>query len=485
MCRYFTGLCLIIFLSVASSNNYTHSIVRIYTTSNAYNYKSPWASPQQYEQTGTGFIISGNRIITNAHVISDSVYIEVRRTDDVTPYQSEVLMVDHDCDLAILKVHNKKFFAKAVPLQFGSKFGVGERVSVHGFPIGGDEISLTEGVVSRIEMQEYLHSGQHLLLAQIDAAINPGNSGGPVISDGKVVGVATQGYSFGQNIGYMIPLQVLKHFLQDANASKYKGFPNIGISVQTMENETLRELYKLNNNQAGILVNKISREFDKIASLKTDDVILSIDGVNISNNGTVLLENNLRVRADYLISRAYIGDKLKLDIMRNGQKQTINVPLKFGSNLHRLVHSIKYEVSPTYYLHGGLVFQPLTVNYLQSFGGREKWGFSAPPQLTHYFMVDEEKEKRLEIVVLNKVLPDQANLGYQYVRDQVITKVNGKAVLSMRDLINKIESNKGKYLIFETEDNSKIVLDAKQVIAREQAIMKRFNIVAARSKDLE
>ena len=100
-------------------------------------------------------------------------------------------------------------------------------------------------------------------------------------------------------------------------------------------------------------------------------------------------------------------------------------------------------------------------------------------------MVDEEKEKRLEIVVLNKVLPDQANLGYQYVRDQVITKVNGKAVLSMRDLINKIESNKGKYLIFETEDNSKIVLDAKQVIAREQAIMKRFNIVAARSKDLE
>ena len=122
MYKYFIVLLAsIVFSSVVYANQYTHSIVRINTTSHAHNYKSPWSSPQQYDMVGTGFIISGNRIITNAHVVADNVYIEVRRTDDVTPYQSEVVLIDHDCDLAILKVSDKKFFKKSIPLEIGEK----------------------------------------------------------------------------------------------------------------------------------------------------------------------------------------------------------------------------------------------------------------------------------------------------------------------------------------------------------------------------
>ena len=83
-----------------------------------------------------------------------------------------------------------------VPLKFGGIPDLESTVSAYGYPIGGERMSVTTGIVSRIDFQLYTHSSidQHLAI-QISAQINPGNSGGPVMQNGKVVGVAFQGYS--------------------------------------------------------------------------------------------------------------------------------------------------------------------------------------------------------------------------------------------------------------------------------------------------
>ncbi len=469
----------------AIHNNINKSLVRINTTSNAYNYKSPWLAPQQFEKVGTGFILENNKILTNAHIISDSVYIEVRRADDVTPYQAEVELVDHDCDLAILSIQNEKFMQGSIPLSRGNSLDVGEKVNVYGFPIGGDEVSLTQGIVSRIEVKEYSHSGQLLLLAQIDAPINHGNSGGPVIGKyDKVVGVATQGYTFGQNIGYMIPIQVLEHFLVDMKTKPYKGFPALGVRVQIMENPSIREKYNMESRHSGVLISKLSRSLKKNPILKQNDIILSIDRINISNNGTVVLKDNQRVRADYLISRTFVGDVLDFKVLRDSKEVNLKVKLEGKNDLDNLVQDVQYGKSPTYYIFSGLVLQPLSANYLQSFGV-DKWAVRAPPLLTYYYRQGEVDDKRKEIVVLSKVLPDVVNLGYQYIRDSVVISVNNVEISDLKHFIQVVEKGiKKKYLEIKLFDSSTIIIDYNLAKQRNKNILKRYNIRNDRSKDL-
>merc|ERR1719502_1380018 len=115
-----------------------------------------------------------------------------------------------------------------------------DQVLCVGFPVGGDTISVTQGVISRIEVMLYGHSASQLLGIQIDAAINDGNSGGPAFDEaGKCQGMAFQsvGADKAESIGYVIPTVVINHFLKDLlKHGKYTGFPTLGVETQTMEN---------------------------------------------------------------------------------------------------------------------------------------------------------------------------------------------------------------------------------------------------------
>src|SRR5581483_8470554 len=131
-------------------------------------------------------------------------------------YPATVQFIAHDCDLPLLNVSSPNFFKNMIPLQFGGIPALESTVSAYGFPIGGERMSITTGIVSRIDFNLYAHSSidSHLAI-QISAQINPGNSGGPVMQDGKVVGVAFRGYSgdVAQGVAYMIPTPVIKRFL--------------------------------------------------------------------------------------------------------------------------------------------------------------------------------------------------------------------------------------------------------------------------------
>ena len=114
--------------------------------------------------------------------------------------------VAHECDLATLEVEDAGFWEGVTPLKLGAMPSLQDEVAVVGYPEGGEGVSITQGVVSRIEIQRYAHSGQSLLAVQIDAAINPGNSGGPALNaNGEVVGVAFQLQQERQHIGHVVP----------------------------------------------------------------------------------------------------------------------------------------------------------------------------------------------------------------------------------------------------------------------------------------
>jgi S1-C subfamily serine protease len=170
------------------------SVVLIRSFRQDFDYVIPWKREAMTRGVGSGFVIAGKRILTNAHNVSNCRYVELRKENVAKRYPARIVFIGHDCDLAILTVDDESFFEGTAALELAEIPKVNSTVSTYGFPVGGDRISVTEGVVSRVETDTYVHSGadKHLVI-QTDAAINPGNSGGPVVQDGKVVGLAFQG----------------------------------------------------------------------------------------------------------------------------------------------------------------------------------------------------------------------------------------------------------------------------------------------------
>src|SRR5580700_11903215 len=236
------------------------SLVRITATSQEQDYKVPWNPGSMTVGVGAGFVIDGDRILTNAHVVSNARFIVVEKEDDPQHYPATVQFIGHDCDLAVLRVLDKGFFQNTRPLIPGGIPAIESPVSVYGYPIGGERLSVTRGIISRIDFQTYSHSGidSHLTV-QIDAAINPGNSGGPVMQDGKVVGVAFQGFSgdVAQNVGYMIPTPVIQHFLADIKDGYYDHYMDLSIGIANTLYPAMRNALGLQDDDKGVMVSSV------------------------------------------------------------------------------------------------------------------------------------------------------------------------------------------------------------------------------------
>jgi S1-C subfamily serine protease len=462
-----------------------NSVVKIYTVYNTYDYDRPWQMKGQDSCSGSGTIIDGKRILTNAHVVADNTFIQVRRAGDAKRYTAEVEVVAHSCDLAILKVNDDSFYENTDPIQIGDLPRVRDRVAVYGFPEGGDELSITEGVVSRVEHNLYSHSFAHLLTCQIDAAINEGNSGGPVMKEDQLVGVAFQAMlrEDVENIGYMVPSPIIKHFLKDIADGTYDGIPELGISTQEMENPDIRLRFGMSKTDTGALISHIDPDSPARGVLRSGDVVLSIDGIRVENDKTVEFREGERTHLTYLIQKKQMNDSVGLRILR--RKKVMNVAVKLSTPIHfsRLVPHEQYDVIPTYYILGGMLFEPVTLNYLKTWG--KKWIFSAPDDLTHYYLYGKRTDDRKEVVVLVEVLADEINVGYHDLDNRVISRVNGKKISTMEDLVAAFENHSGKYHIILDERGHQIVLDRRKVDQNSQRILERYRITSDRSDDLK
>ena len=459
------------------------SIVKIYTVYRQFNYAMPWQMKGQRSRNGSGCVIQGKRILTNAHVVSDHAFIQVRRAGQTRKYTAEVEIVAHECDLAILKVKDQTFFSDVTPISIGNLPKIRDKVYVCGFPVGGDKLSITEGVVSRIEHSVYAHSMAYLLACQIDAAINPGNSGGPVVKENRLVGVAFQAVGSMENVGYMVPTPVIRNFLKDIEDGKYDGIPSLGVFCQKMENPDIREYFGIMEDQIGILVDKVYQNSPVKGLVKPGEILLSVDGNNVGNDGTVEFRRGYRTFFEYVIQCHQINDILSLRIMRKNQPIiNITCPLTDRINSWRLVPQ-QYDIGPTYYILGGLVFESLTLNYLKEWG--RNWADDAPLDLVRYYLKGEKNEEQTEVIVLVNVLADEINSGYQEKRNEIIQSVNGIAIKSMHDLVKAFEENKGAYHIIEDKDAYQIILNKSKVEKYGPRILQRYLIRSDRSSDLQ
>ena len=450
------------------------AVVRIENAAIQPDYRTPWNGARPTGGSGTGFLIGKNRFLTNAHVVSNASRLIIKRVDDAKPHLAKIEFIAHDCDLALLSLYEPKSFEDIQPVEIAAELPLLDtEVVAVGYPVGGERLSVTRGVVSRIDFRSYSHSGvdQHLTI-QVDAAINPGNSGGPVMQKGKVVGVAFQGYggAVAQNVGYIIPTPVVHRFLKDVEDGKYDHYADLSVSDFPLENPAMRKALGLEENGMGVLVAHVDSSGTCGGILQSGDVLLQIDGNPIASDGFIEFGGE-RVNMNEIVERKFTGDKIKLKIWRDRQEQDVEVTLKRQTAY--LMQANQYEKRPEYAVYAGLVFQPLDRNLMASFNLNDD-------AIRYHFTYYSQKElfkERPEIVVLTQVLPDAVNTYIERYTGKIVDEINGEKIKDMKDVPAALAKDAGGFTVIRLLGEGRpIVLEKAKAEAAHERINTKYAV---------
>lgn len=424
-------------------------------------------------------------MLTNAHSVEHYTQVKLKKRGSDTKYLATVLAIGTECDIAMLTVEDDEFWKGVSPVEFGSLPALQDAVTVVGYPIGGDTISVTSGVVSRIEILSYVHGSTELLGLQIDAAINSGNSGGPAFNDkGKCVGIAFQSlkHEDAENIGYVIPTPVINHFIEDYKKSgEYTGFPILGIEWQKMENPDLRKAMGMKANQKGVRIRRVEPTAPESGCLEPSDIILSFDGIDIANDGTVPFRHGERIGFTYLVSQKYTGEKARVKVLRNSKIHEFNIKL---ATHKRLIPAHIKGRPPSYYIVAGFVFMAVSVPYLRSEYGKE-YEYDAPVKLLDKHLHAMAQSSDEQLVVVSQVLVADINIGYEDIVNIQVLAFNGTPVKNLKHLATMVEECNEAFLKFDLDFDQVVVLETKTAKAATQDILTTHCIPSAASEELK
>ena len=463
------------------------AVVRILTTRQRPSWTVPWQMRPVESSSGSGAIIgtSGKniRILTAAHVVADSTYVAVQRNSDFFDSEklpAHVVSTFHDADLALLEIPFEELADSAfTPLNISSSNTIPElrsKVNVVGYPVGGDRVSVTEGVVSRFDMVRYSHSGRYAASLTVDSPINAGNSGGPIVDPNTnlIVGVAFQklvGNGI-ENQGYGVPPYLISRFLKGFDERQYmrNELSSLGIAIQSLESAALRRFLKAES--GGVLVN-----WSRNSCLKQNDVIVKVDGNIVDNNGLISFLGR-RIHFSALVHGKFCEETVEIDVLRDGQIVTVNA-LLMRSTAIDLVPPLAYGVKPEYLVTGGLVFQPLSVDYLQGWPERER-----PSHLQELVNRGKATSDTEQVIILTNILASKCNAGYGsgWVGAPILKTVDGEKIRDMKHLAELVEARMNdpspfiKFTLRGFSDDQVLVMDKATVKLEDPRIQTIYDI---------
>ncbi|HCL98021.1 MAG TPA: 2-alkenal reductase [Verrucomicrobiales bacterium] len=428
------------------AQNIYGSIVRIEAATQVPNYREPWKAGQFSGGIGTGFIIGHNRFLTNAHVVSNARRLLITKHGSPQKHPAKIIHIAHDCDLALLEVEDFSPFEGLKPLEIGLMPKLETQVRVIGYPVGGNRISVTRGVVSRIDFNSYSHtrSDQHLVV-QIDAAINPGNSGGPVLQNGQVVGVAFQGLRSADNTGYMIPPPVIKRFLKDIEDGSYDKYVDLGITEFAMFNPAMRKKFGLGRTTPGVLVASVTPDGPCDGVLLANDILIAINGKAVDAAGNILIGGE-KVNMNEVVERKFSGDLIKLDIIRDGKKLNKTATLKPFPPIQ--MYAVQYGVQPRFTTFSGLVFQPLDRNLYAA----HSFSNTRVRRIFAHYIDEGIFKEREDVVILTRILEDPVNTHVSGHVGTAIESINGVKINNLKQIHELLQPNKiPKFFVIKCE----------------------------------
>jgi S1-C subfamily serine protease len=431
-----------------------NSVVKIFSTVRYPDVFKPWTKNAPAAITGSGVVIEGKRILSNAHVVQYASQVQIQANQSGDKVSAKVEAIAPGIDLAILKLDDESFFDTHPPLPRAKMLPeIKETAMVYGYPEGGTSLSITKGIVSRIEFASYNFPVSGLRI-QLDAAINPGNSGGPAVVGDNMIGLAFSRLTEADNIGYIIPSEEIDLFLQDVADGHYDGKPAMFEEFQTLENSALRTFLKLDKSVQGIIVHKpYSTE---PGSLKEWDVITKIGDTPIDDQGMIKLGSNLRVHCRYLVQKMAKNGKLPMTIVRNSKEMTLELPVY---PKRPLVIADLGDSYPSYFIYGPIVFSKVTDQFTRNFltgsrAGRFAGWLSSMGSPLLARAADKPAFEGEELVVVpSPFFPHKVSTGYAEPYYQVVKTINNVRVKNLAHLVEILRDSKDEFIRIEFDSH--------------------------------
>lgn len=461
-----------------------NSVVKIFSTLRRPDVFKPWTKASPVEASGTGIIIEGKRILTNAHVVLYASQIRVQPNQTGTQVNATVEAIAQGIDLAVLKLEDESVFEGRQPVPRASALpDVKEPVMAFGYPTGGANLSITKGIVSRLEYAHYALSTSGLRI-QIDAAINAGNSGGPAVSGDKMIGLAFSRLVNAQNIGYIIPNEEIELFLRDIADGRYDGKPAIFDDFQPLENPALRAFLKIEKGVTGVVIDEPYIPGPDY-SLKKWDVLTKIGDVPIDDQGMVKLPGMPRVSFRYLVQKTARNGKAPLTILRAGQEMKLDLPVE--AERVSVVRDLRGRY-PAYFVFGPLVFSTVTAQFAATFEANAA-SLATLGVLRSPIAIrrgDKPAFPEEELVVISSFLPHNLSRGYANPVGRVVSTLNGKAVRNLVHLVELLRDSNEPFITldFQGRGSPPIVLPRAETLAATEEILSDNGIRAQGSPDV-
>jgi S1-C subfamily serine protease len=458
------------------------SVVKIHSQQRLPDFVRPWVKGNTREVSGSGAIIDGKRILTNAHVVLYASRILVQANQSTERIPATVEAIAPGIDLAVLKLSNEAIFDTRPPLLLDDSLPkIKNTVNAYGFPVGGEQLSVTEGIISRVEYVSYADTEIGMRI-QVDAALNPGNSGGPAVVNGKIVGLVFSVIANADNIGYLIPVEEIRMFLHDIEDGKYEGKPKLLDNMQTVENKALREKLGLDPATGGLMITRPLAS-DESYPFKEWDVITHIGDQPIDNQGNIPVGEELRLSFRYLIPKLVKDGQIELTIWRNGQSIKAQVPVKYTSDL--LIPHLSGSY-PSYFICGPLVFTTASQELVIGLRGQGQamLALRQNPLLGRWF--DRKCFPDEQLVLLGpQSIPSPLVEGYDNQVFGVVTHVNDVEVKNLAHLVESIRKAEGKFITFKMGGAyESMVFDRQQLLDSTEKILEDESIRFQMSDDL-
>jgi len=458
-----------------STGRIENSVVKVFSTMRYPDLSKPWTKQAPHEASGTGVVIEGKRILTNAHVVRYASQVQVQANQSGNKISATVEAIAYGIDLAVLKLDDESLFDTRPPLPRANILPeVKDSVMAYGYPTGGTSLSITKGIVSRIEFTGYNYFVSGLRI-QIDAAINPGNSGGPAMVGDKMVGLAFSHLGGAQNIGYIIPCEEIELFLQDIADGKYEGKPAMFDELQTFENPALRPFLKLDAAVEGMIVHAADIP-DPAYPLKEWDLITKIGDTRVDNEGMIKVSANLRVRFNYLIQKIARNGKVPLTVVRAGKVLQIELPV--SPDRPKLLPFLLGNY-PSYFVYGPLVLSPATEDIVAAItSGTTAASVNAALSVTGSPLITRRGDRPAfegeELVIVpSPFFSHKLSKNYANPAGRVVKTINGVAIKNLRHAVAVLRDAQDEFITIEFVGRASeaLVFPRKEMVAATEEIL--------------
>ena len=462
-------------LTVFGAYELPRSAVRVSVTSQAYNFVEPWRKQAPRSRQALGAVIGDNRVLVTAELVQDHTYVEIEKPGTGAKTPAKVEVVDYSANLALISASEPEFMSDFKPLRIGKPLKVGDEAEAWQLQ-KNDTLLRTDALLTTVQIATYPKGDLSLLTYQLTSSL-PSRGGSfavPLVRKGRLVGVVTRVNSEKQSMS-AIPVDVIEHFLADAEDGEYAGFPSLGISLSATRDPQFREYIGLPRDGGGVYVTSVTtgRPGQK-AELQAGDVIEQVDGYEIDRHGNYEDRTYGRVYLSNLISvRCHAGDTLKLQVRRNGERMDVEAVPQRKEFDDYVSPPYIVDTPPKFIIVGGLVIQELSGQYLQSWG--QNWMQKADQQLVYYHANQATLFPKADrkIVFLSRVLSTNATSGYSSLQQLVITKVNGRDIRGLHDVREALESPEDGFHHFEFEDDPLRIAVAVKAIPQANLLLRR------------